>query len=124
MLSIVLSALAGVALLAAGWFASAWHHGRKLQALNQHLKSVKAAHAEVSAQMRRQIGQLQADLEAHKAAVPPARRTPEPPPARPVPVSTREERAAAVEAMLGTGGGFAPTMVVAGSGFAATEVMQ
>jgi hypothetical protein len=123
MMTIILSTLAGVVLLAAGWFASAWHHGRKIDALQQHLKAIKTTHAEVSTQMRRQIGQLQADLEAHKAAVPPARRPAEAPAARPAPASTKEERAAAVNAMLAAGG-FAATQVVGAEGFAATEVMQ
>jgi hypothetical protein len=122
MVTFVLWALAGAALLAAGWSASAWHHGRKLDTLHRHLKAIKQTHAEHSEQMKRQIGQLQADLEAHRAAVPPARRAAPSATPRPAPAATAEERKAAVNAMLAAGG-FAPTQVVSAEGFATTEVM-
>jgi hypothetical protein len=122
MVTFALWALAGAVLLAAGWFASAWHHGRKLDALNRHLKAIKQTHAEHSEQMKRQIGQLQADLEAHKAAVPPARRMQAASGEAPAPAGTVEDRKAAVNSMRAAGG-FAPTQVVGAEGFATTELM-
>ena len=133
MIWITLWSLVGATLLGAGWFAASWHYGRKLAAMHQHLRAVKQLQADMSAQMKHQIGQLQAELEARKAAQPPERRAPQAPAARPTRAiaapspqvgTTREERAAMVNAMLASGG-FGPTEVVAGpDGFATTEVMQ
>jgi uncharacterized protein HemX len=68
MISIVLAALAAALALALGWFGSAWFHQRKINALRAHLKAVKETASEHSNQTRRQIAQLQAELETRRAA--------------------------------------------------------
>ena len=129
--SIVLMVLGGALLFAVGVFASAWHFGRKFAALQDHLRAVKQLHADMNTQMKHQIGQLQAELEARKAAQSAPHRAPD---ARPAPrparaavaspqiATTREERAAMVDAMLANGG-FGPTEMVGADGFPVTEVM-
>jgi hypothetical protein len=56
--------LPALALLACGWFASAWFHRRKLDALHGQIKAIRHTAAEHASQARRQIGQLQAELAA------------------------------------------------------------
>jgi hypothetical protein len=54
--------LPALALLACGWFASAWFYKRKLDALRGQVKAIRHTAAEHASQTRRQIGQLQAEL--------------------------------------------------------------
>ena len=54
--------LPALALLACGWFASAWFYKRKLDALHGQVKAIRHTAAEHASQARRQIGQLQAEL--------------------------------------------------------------
>jgi hypothetical protein len=149
MFTYVLWSLAGAVLVMLGWLASAWHHGRKLEALQRHLKAVKQTHAEHGEQMKRQIGQLQAALATHRTAVPSAppapaartARTTHDAPGSPRPAAGHDLRhgggfpptvvvSAPVLAAAGAANAprvpveaFPPTMVVA-QGFAATEVMH
>jgi sRNA-binding protein len=125
MISIVLAALAAVLAGALGWFASAWFHQRKIDALRVHLKVVKETASEHSNQTRRQIAQLQAELEARRAAaaLPPPRRAAEPVAAnRPRVVEVTFDTPAKAAAVAA--GGFAPTQVIPAEGFAVTEVMS
>ena len=127
-----------LALLAGGWFASAWFHPRKIDALSGQLKAVRQTAADHANQVRRQIGQLQAELaarppataaqrEARAAAVTPAP-APAPAPA-PTPASVAAAAAAAVAARraaaekLVPDHGFAST-AIANNGFATTQVME
>lgn len=54
--------LPALALLACGWFASAWFHKRKLDTLHGQVKAIRHTAAEHASQARRQIAQLQAEL--------------------------------------------------------------
>lgn len=112
--------LPALALLAGGWFASAWHHRRKLRLLQLHLHSVRQTAAEHAKQARWQIGVLQAELAARP----------------PLSAQAREElsrtlaRAAAATGVAGCPDGaagpadaaFPPTALMPG-GFAPTYVM-
>ena len=123
-----------LALLAGGWFASAWFHQRKIDALSGQLKAVRQTAADHANQVRRQIGQLQAELAARPPATAAQREaraaavTPAPAPA-PTPASVAAAAAAAVAARraaaekLVPDHGFAST-AIANNGFATTEVME
>ena len=123
-----------LALLAGGWFASAWFHQRKIDALSGQLKAVRQTAADHASQVRRQIGQLQAELAARPPATAAQREaraaavTPAPAPA-PTPASVAAAAAAAVAARraaaekLVPDHGFAST-AIANNGFATTEVME
>ncbi len=111
--------------LAAGWFASAWFHQRKIAALVAQHKAARQTEAERAGQVRRQIAQLQAEL----AARPPARSAPASATAARDPradaAAAAAEAAAARRALvdkLVPDHGFAQT-AIATSGFASTEVM-
>lgn len=65
--------LPALALLAGGWFASAWHHQRRLRLLQLQLHSVRQTAAEHAKQARWQIGVLQAELAARPPLGPQAR---------------------------------------------------
>ena len=122
------------AMLAAGWFASARFHQRKIDALHGQVKAVRQTAADHANQVRRQIAQLQAEL----AARPPmtaaqrearvAAASPAPAPA-PTPAEVAAAAAAAVVARraaaekLVPDHGFAAT-AIAGNGFATTQVME
>lgn len=125
MMSIVLLSVCAGALLAGGWFASAWFHQRKIAALQGQIKTVKQTAAEHANQARRQIAQLQAEIESRKAAVPPPRRAPAPaPPAKTVVAEKNQPRRSFVaDADLVAPAGFAHTTIVPRDGFASTEVM-
>ncbi len=73
MLQSLIWASLAVAGLAAGWFASAWVHQRRIEFLQVQLRVMRQTMAAHTDQARRQIGQLQAEL----AARPPAARAPE-----------------------------------------------
>ena len=123
-----------LALLAGGWFASAWFHQRKIDALSGQLKAVRQTATDHANQVRRQIGQLQAELAARPPATAAQREaraaavTPAPAPA-PTPASVAAAAAAAVAARraaaekLVPDHGFAST-AIANNGFATTEVME
>jgi hypothetical protein len=119
-----------IALLAGGWFASAWFHQRKIDALHGQVKAVRQTAAEHANQVRRQIGQLQAELAARPPATPAQReaRAAAPAPA-PTPASVAATAAAAAVARraaaeaLVPDHGFAAT-AIAGNGFATTQVME
>jgi len=130
MMPIVLWSLSAIALLACGWFASAWFHKRKIGALRQQVKAVKQTAAEHANQARRQIAQLQTEIESRKAAVPPPRRLPEP--AKSAPGNTTStvisDKPKAIKTFvpdkeLLPPAGFAHTTIVPRDGFASTEVM-
>jgi hypothetical protein len=108
--------LAALALLACGWFASAWFYKRKLAALHAQVKAVRHTAAEHASQARRQIGQLQSELAARPpaSAAPRARRAVEPAPVAPTEVTTR---------MRIPDHGFEAT-VIGSTGFQPTQVME
>ena len=123
-----------IVLLAGGWFASAWFHQRKIDALLGQVKAVRQTAAEHANQVRRQIGQLQAELAARPPATAAQREAraaasaPAPAPV-PTPASVAAAAAAAVAARraaaeaLVPDHGFAAT-AIAGNGFATTQVME
>lgn len=133
MMSIALWSVCAAALLACGWFASAWFHQRRIGALRQQVKAVRQTAAEHANQARRQIAQLQTEIESRKAALPPARRMPEP--AQPAQAAAPQSAPAAAghksqpvktfvaDADLVSPAGFAHTTIVPRDGFASTEVM-
>lgn len=128
MMNIALWSVCAAALLAGGWFASAWFHKRKIDALRQQIKAVRNTAAEHANQARRQIAQLQTEIESRKAAVPPPRRGPEPVPAvKPAQVAAVEKnkpvRSFVPDTELVAPAGFAHTTIVPRDGFASTEVM-
>lgn len=102
MLSTALISLGALALLACGWFASSWVHQRRIRDLRQRLASVRATAVDHANQVKRQIGQLQAEL----AARPPRRQ------------SSMQPALAIEPEALSIGG----RRVVDEDGFAATEV--
>lgn len=112
------------------WFAAAWFYKRKITALRAQVKAVKQTAAEHADQARRQIAQLQAEIEARKAAVPPQRRAAEPAPSVAqglAPPAAGEKnrplKSFVADADLVGAGGFAHTTIVPRDGFASTEVM-
>ena len=125
MMSIALWSVCAAALLACGWFASAWFHQRKIGALRQQVKAVRQTAAEHANQARRQIAQLQTEIESRKAAVPPPRRTPEPAKAAPTVISDKPRPVTTFvpDKELVAPAGFAHTTIVPRDGFATTEVM-
>lgn len=82
MLNTALLSFAALALLACGWFASSWVHRRRIRELRERLAAVRATAADHANQVKRQIGQLQAEL----AARPPRRQ----PPLQPAPSGASE----------------------------------
>ena len=124
MMSIALWSVCAAALLACGWFASAWFHQRKIGALRQQVKAVRQTAAEHANQARRQIAQLQTEIESRKAALPPPRRTAEP--AQPAPAcaagKAKPVTSFVEDADLVLPAGFAHTTFVPRAGFASTEV--
>lgn len=131
MLSIALWSVCAGALLACGWFASRWFHQRKIGALRERLEAVRNTAAEHANQARRQIAQLQAEIESRKAAVPP-------PPRRATqgaagvapgqvqtvaPTTGKPLKSFVADADLVAPAGFAHTTIVPRDGFASTEVM-
>jgi hypothetical protein len=131
MMPIVLWSLSAVALLACGWLASAWFHNRKIGALRQQVKAVRQTATEHANQARRQIAQLQTEIESRKAAVPPARRMPEAAKSAPdksaqavISGKPKAIRTFVPDKELMPPGGFAQTTIVPRDGFASTEVME
>ncbi len=134
MISTLLWIVPALGLLAGGWFASAWFHQRKIAALHGQMKAVRQTAAEHANQVRRQIGQLQAELAARPPATAAQREAraaaaaPAPAPA-PTPASVAAAAAAAVAARRAAADklvpdhGFAAT-AIAGHGFATTQVME
>lgn len=109
--------IAGAALLACGWIASAWFYKRKIDFLNVQLRVVRqtaAAHAE---QARRQIGKLQADLSMRPA---PVRQRPEPEAAED---AAHRRRPAVPDRFIVLDDGFPQTAITA-DGFAPTQLMR
>ncbi len=105
-----------LALLACGWFASAWFYKRKLDALHGQVKAIRHAAAEHASQARRQIGQLQAEL-AMRLPAPAgqrARRPVEAVPPSPAMVTTK---------LRIPDHGFEAT-VIGSTGFQPTQVME
>ena len=125
MMSIALWSVCAAALLACGWFASAWFHQRRIGALRQQVKAVRQTAAEHANQARRQIAQLQTEIESRKAALSPARRTAEPAPPAPAAAAGKAKPVTSFveDADLVTPAGFAHTTIVPRDGFASTEVM-
>jgi len=108
--------LPALALLACGWFASAWFYGRKLDALQGHVKAIRHAAAEHASQARRQIGLLQAELATRlpAPAAQRARRAAETAQAAPQVVTTK---------LRIPDHGFEAT-VIGSTGFQPTQVME
>jgi sRNA-binding protein len=102
-----------LAMLACGWYASAWYHKRKIAALRDQIKAVRQLAAEHANQARRQIGQLQADLAARQAAAQAQREAqPAPAPAPPEPAAPPAKNSDNdFDGLLGLGG-FASTQVM------------
>ncbi|HMN74591.1 MAG TPA: hypothetical protein PKC97_00875 [Burkholderiaceae bacterium] len=133
MMSIALWSVCAAALLACGWFASSWFHQRKIGALRERLEAVRNTAAEHANQARRQIAQLQVEIESRKAAMPPPPRRASEPAPRVVPGQVQVQTAAAAtgkpvqrfvaDADLVAPAGFAHTTIVPRDGFASTEVM-
>jgi len=125
MLSIALWSLCAIALVVCGWLASARFHQRQIGALRQQVKAARQTAADHASQVRRQIAQLQAEIESHKAAAAARRATVEPPkPARtPRAASGEAVRSVVADADLVPAAGFAQTTIVPRDGFASTEVM-
>jgi len=113
MLQYLLWAGAGAALLAAGWWASARHHQRKIDFLQLQLKVTRQTAQAHTDQARRQIGQLQAEL---------ATRPPAPQPLVPSAESPRR-KVAAPDRFERHDDGFPQTAVI-GAGFAPTELLN
>ena len=108
--------LPALALLACGWFASAWFYRRKLDSLHGQIKAVRHTAAEHASQARRQIGQLQAEL-ATRLPAPAgqrARRAAEAAQASPTVVTTK---------LRIPDHGFEAT-VIGSTGFQPTQVME
>lgn len=125
MMPIVLWSICAAALLACGWFASAWFHSRKIGALRQQVKAVRdtaAGHANLA---RRQIGQLQTEIESRKAAVPPPRRIREPVQPGQVDAVRKSKPVKSVVADVGldSPADFAHTTIAPRDGFASTEMI-
>lgn len=125
MISIALWSVCAAALLACGWFASAWFHNRKIGALREQVKTVRQTATDHANQARRQIAQLQTEIESRKAAVPPPRRAPEPAKAAPAVIASTPKpvRTFVPDKELLPPAGFAQTTIVPRDGFASTEVM-
>lgn len=104
-----------LALLACGWFASAWYYRRKLDALQRKLKAVRNTAAEHADQARKQIGQLQFEIAERAASVRGVRE------ARPAPAVAKD--APALEIPLLPEDGFAET-TIGPTGFLPTQVME
>ena len=108
--------LPALALLACGWFASAWFYKRKLDTLHGQVKAIRHTAAEHASQARRQIGQLQAEL-ATRLPAPTgqrARRPVEAVPTAPTVVTTK---------LSIPDHGFEAT-VIGSTGFQPTQVME
>ena len=114
MLQYLIWAVAAPILFAAGWWASTRRLQRKVDLLQLQLKVVRETAQAHTAQARRQIGQLQADL---------ATRPPAPQPALPPeqPADTPRRRVAAPDRFERHDDGFPHTAVI-GAGFAPTEL--
>jgi hypothetical protein len=124
MLQYVLGASLALAGGVAGWLASAWLHQQRIQALQVQLRVMRQTMTAHSDQARRQIGQLQAEL---------AQRPPLPVPETPVEavrgqlaplVEGIRRRSAAPDRFVMMEDGFPQTAVVAGDGFAPTQLIR
>jgi len=112
--------LPALALLAGGWFASAWHYKRKIAAVQGQIKAVRQTAAEHANQARRQIGLLQAELAA-RPVMPSAEREKRANAAAATAAAAEARRAAAEK--LVPDHGFAAT-AISPNGFAKTQVME
>ncbi len=108
--------LPALALLACGWFASAWFYKRKLDALHGQVKAVRHTAAEHASQARRQIGQLQAEL-ATRLPAPAVHR-----PRRPVPAAQAAPTVVTTKLRI-PDHGFEAT-VIGSTGFQPTQVLD
>ena len=106
-----------VALLTAGWTASAWVYQRKLNFLQMQLKVMRQTAVAHTDQARRQIGQLQTEL-ARRPPAPSADLAPET-----TLVDGIRRRAAAPDRFVVLEDGFAQTAVI-GEAFAPTQMMR
>lgn len=113
MLQYLIWAGAAVALLAAGWWASARHHQRRIDLLLLQLKVTRQTAQAHTDQARRQIGQLQAEL----ATRPPA------PPRNEPPAETPRRKVAAPDRFELHDDGFPQTAVI-GDAFAPTQLQN
>lgn len=108
------------------WFAAAWFYKRKIAALRAQIKAVKQTAAEHASQARRQVAQLQTEIESRKAAVPPPRRAPSVAQGQTQAVAAAKNKplkSFVADADLVSPAGFAHTTIVPRDGFATTEVM-
>ena len=115
MLQYLMWAPVALALLAAGWWASARHHQRKIDLLQAQLKLTRQTAQAHTDQARRQIGMLQADLASR------------PPAPQPLPLpqeaagDTPRRKVAAPDRFEHHEDGF-PLTAVIGDGFKPTEL--
>ncbi len=112
------------------WFAAGWFFGRRIAALQAQIKAVKQTAAEHANQARRQIAQLQAEIESRKAAMAPPRRAADAAPRvaqgqvqAAVAAKNKPVTSFVADADLVAPAGFAHTTIVPRDGFASTEVM-
>ncbi len=108
--------LPALALLACGWFASAWFHKRKLDTLHGQVKAIRHTAAEHASQARRQIAQLQAEL-ATRLPPPAAQRA-----RRPAEAAQASPTVATTKLRI-PDHGFEAT-VIGSTGFQPTQVME
>jgi hypothetical protein len=73
-MTIILLILTATALTALTWWGCTWWYGRKLAEIQGRLEKTRQTAAQSTAQMRRQIGQLQKELAERPAAATPQRK--------------------------------------------------
>lgn len=108
--------IAGAALLACGWLASAWFYKRKIDFLNVQMRVMRQTATAHADQARRQIGQLQAELSMRPALV---RAPPDPDEAAD---TAHRRRPAVPDKFVVLEDGFPQTAITA-DGFAPTQLM-
>jgi len=114
---VVLYWIAGAALLAGGWLASAWFYKRKIDFLNVQIRVMRQTATAHADQARRQIGQLQAELSMRPAPVRP------PPEADDATDTALRRKPAVPDRFVVLEDGFPQTAITA-DGFAPTQLMR
>lgn len=114
---VILYWVAGAALLASGWLASAWFYKRKIDFLNVQMRVMRQTATAHADQARRQIGQLQAELSMRPALV---RAQPESDDAA---EATYRRKPAVPDKFVVLEDGFPQTAITA-DGFAPTQLMR
>jgi hypothetical protein len=114
---VILYWIAGAALLASGWLASAWFYKRKIDFLNVQMRVMRQTATAHADQARRQIGQLQAELSMRPALVR------NPPDADEAADTAYRRKPAVPDKFVVLEDGFAQTAIT-GDGFAPTQLMR